>query len=226
MARPRAPDHDAQRQRILSAAVQAFSQSGYANASMSRLAAACETSKATLYHYFPNKEALLFEALDRYTRKLLEIAERTLAAEPRGEPALRALVRALMLEYRHSRAVHVSLLQDVKYLGHAQAGQIREQERRIVDRFAEALDAVAPGAMAGPRRKPLVMAMLGSLNFTFAWLRPDGAMGPLEYADMVVDLWLDGLRREARAEPAETRPGWTEADGREYPWGQTKTRRG
>lgn len=206
MARPRAPDHDAQRQRILAAAVRAFSQSGYANASMSRLAAACETSKASLYHYFPNKEALLFEALDRYTRKLLVIAEGVLAAEAPGEPALRALVRALMLEYRHSHAVHVSLLQDVKYLGTAQARRIREQERRIVERFADALAAAVPHAIAGPRRKPLVMAMLGSLNFTFAWLRPDGAMGPEEYADMVVDLWLDGLRGTAGHPAGAHRP--------------------
>lgn len=202
MARPRAPDHETQRQRILSAAVHAFSQSGYANASMSRLAAACDTSKATLYHYFPSKEALLFEALDRYTRKLLAIAERVLAVEAPGEPALRALVRALMLEYRHSHAVHVSLLQDVKYLGAAQARRILDQERHIVERFADALAAAVPQAIAGPRRKPLVMAMLGSLNFTFAWLRPDGAMGPEEYADMVVDLWLDGLRGKEARPPA------------------------
>lgn len=217
MARPRAPDHDTQRQRILDAAVQAFAHSGYANASMSRLAAACGTSKASLYHYFPNKEALLFEALERYTRKLLALADRTLAAEPRGEPALRALVRALMREYRYSHAVHVSLLQDVKYLGSAQADQIRGQERRIVERFADALEATAPRAMAGPRRKPLVMAMLGSLNFTFAWLRPDGPMGPREYADMVVDLWLDGLRREEHAGSAEVGPGWTGTNGQDYP---------
>ena len=47
---------------------------GYASASMAQLAEGCGTSKAGLYHYFPSKEAILFESLDRYTRRLAGLA--------------------------------------------------------------------------------------------------------------------------------------------------------
>ena len=75
MARSRAIDYDTQRDRILANAVEAFSRIGYPSASMAQLARSCGTSKATLYHYFENKEALLFEALDRHTAGLLVLVE-------------------------------------------------------------------------------------------------------------------------------------------------------
>ncbi len=65
MARPKAADYDAQRDHILALATAAFAELGYPSASMAQLAQACGTSKARLYHYFPSKESLLFESLER-----------------------------------------------------------------------------------------------------------------------------------------------------------------
>ena len=114
MARPRAADYDTQRDRILTRAVEAFARTGYAAASMSMLAAACKVSKATLYHYYPSKQALLFEALDRYTRRLVALLD-TAAAQADITPRerLRTTLRALMTEYRDSHAYHAALLHDL-----------------------------------------------------------------------------------------------------------------
>jgi AcrR family transcriptional regulator len=199
MARPKASDYDAQRDAILALAVDAFSGLGYASASMAQLAQACGTSKARLYHYFPSKEAVLFEALDRYTRRLLErvrlVQARGLA--PRDE--LRALLHALMAEYHDSRAHLVSLLDDVKFLGEPQRHRIESTQRQVVEAVADTLDRLAPGRFTRPQRKPATMALLGMVNFTFAWLRPDGPMTHAQYADLVADLWERGVLEPAEA---------------------------
>ncbi len=193
MARPKASDYDAQRDRILALASAAFAQLGYASASMSQLAVACGTSKARLYHYFPSKESLLFESLDRYTRRLVERVRevRGLGLAPRDE--LAALVRTLLVEYRDSRERHVSLLNDVKFLPPAQRAHVQAQEREVVDALADTLHRVAPGRFAPAERKPATMALLGMINFTFAWLRPDGPMSYERYAELVIDLWERGV---------------------------------
>src|SRR5690606_36531613 len=64
MARLRAKDYDDKRAAILEQAAGLFATEGFAAASLSRLAAACETSKASLYHYYQSKEAILFDILD------------------------------------------------------------------------------------------------------------------------------------------------------------------
>jgi len=193
MARPKAPDYDAQRDAILALATAAFAELGYASASMAQLAAACGTSKARLYHYFPSKEAILFESLDRYTRRLLERARavRARGLAPRDE--LGELVRTLLAEYRDSRAWHVSLLNDLKFLAPAQRDPIAAQQRAVVEAVADTLERVAPGRFAPHERKPATMALLGMINFTFAWLRPDGPMSHERYAELVIDLWERGI---------------------------------
>jgi AcrR family transcriptional regulator len=196
VGRPRAADHADQRDRILLRATEAIAELGYGSASMAQLAQACGLSKAGLYHYFPSKDAILFESLDRYTKLLMDrLAEvRTRRLEPRHE--LGEMVRTLMLQYRDSRAHHVALLNDVKSLEPAAREQIRAQERAVVDQLAETLERVAPGRFDALTRKPATMALLGMINFTFAWLRPDGPMSHEQYAQLVIDLWERGLGTE------------------------------
>ena len=196
MGRPRAADHADQRDRILLRATEAIAELGYGSASMAQLAQACSLSKAGLYHYFSSKDAILFESLDRYTKLLMDrLAEvRARGLEPRHE--LGEMVRTLMLQYRDSRAHHVALLNDVKSLEPAAREQIRAQERAVVDQLALTLERVAPGRFDALTRKPATMALLGMINFTFAWLRPDGPMSHEQYAQLVIDLWERGLWTE------------------------------
>jgi AcrR family transcriptional regulator len=193
MARPKAADYEQQRDEILRLATAAFAELGYPSASMAQLADACGTSKARLYHYFPSKEAMLYESLDRYTRRLgelvVDVKARGLA--PRAE--LVEMLRALLAEYRDSRAWHVALLNDVKFLPPEQREHIKAQEREVVEAIAMTLERVAPSRFPEAERKPATMALLGMINFTFAWLRPDGPMSYERYADLVSDLWLKGV---------------------------------
>ena len=103
MARTRAPDHDSQREQILELAAAKFAQTSYPSTSMADLAAASGTSKARLYHYYESKEAILFDLLDRYTKRLmLIIAEVEGSSQRRGlseREAFAELVRAFLTEY-------------------------------------------------------------------------------------------------------------------------------
>jgi len=60
MARSRAKDYDDKRLVILHRSAQLFAESGYVGTSMNAIADACRVSKALLYHYYPDKEAILF----------------------------------------------------------------------------------------------------------------------------------------------------------------------
>lgn len=193
MARPKAPDYDAQRDRILALATAAFAELGYASASMAQLAEGCGTSKAGLYHYFPSKEAILFESLDRYTRRLagLAAAVRARGLAPREE--LAELLRTLLVAYRDSRPHHVALLNDVKFLSPELREPILAKQRAVVAALADTIERVAPGRFAPGERTPATMALLGMINFTFAWLRPDGPMSYERYAELVIDLWERGV---------------------------------
>lgn len=222
MARPRAQNHDVQRTLIRDRAAAAFARLGYASATMADLAQACEISKASLYHYFAGKEAILFEALDAYTERLGALTnayapdntESCLTPEFARERLAR-LVAALLAEYSHSHSYHVSLLTDVRFLGDAQREQIASRERSVVRRISRLIDLAFPGRIEPAAQSATTMALLGMINFTFAWWNPNGALNHRQLAGLMIDLWWRGLggalpesaTGQRPAQPSDNDPG-------------------
>lgn len=194
MARGKAATFEVQRATILQAAADLFAEKGYHNASMSELAKACGVSKPLLYHYYRDKDHILFDIADSYMDQLLAIVT---GVEVRGlEPQahLEALIARFMEEYEHSQSQHVVLVQDVKFLPEVQRTIVIEKERQVVLAFAEVIDAVEPGLKKKRLHKAVAMILFGMINWTFTWLR---AGGPMSYADMapvVTQIIVNGVK--------------------------------
>jgi AcrR family transcriptional regulator len=191
-----APGAPGQAALILEQAARAFAERGYATASMSELAAACGVSKALLYHYYDGKDAILFDLLDRYMKRLLAIVDavQALRLEPRAH--LRALIREFLAEYENSRLRHVALVNDTRLLASSQRARIVAQQRKVVTAFSQAVGRACP-AIAPARRKPAAMLLFGMINWTFTWLEPEGKLSYAEYADMVIAVIEHGLKGAA-----------------------------
>ncbi len=216
MARPRAERHDQQRALIRDLAARAFSRLGYASASMADLAQACQISKAALYHYFENKEAILFEALDDYTLRLQALVRQEVAGPvhsmgtTQSRAALVAVIHRLLHMYADSHSYHVSLLNDVKFLAEAQRETIRAQEREVVDLITALIERAFPGRIERRHRSATTMSLLGMINFTFAWWDPAGPLDADGLADLVVDLWFRGLEPAVNADDTRSgAPAWS-----------------
>ncbi|MGT2459188.1 TetR/AcrR family transcriptional regulator [Cupriavidus basilensis] len=197
MARTKAPDFEAQREQILELAAAAFAASSYPSTSMADLAAACGTSKARLYHYYESKEAILFDLLDRYTRRLMLIVTEVEAeAERQGRSERESfanLIRAFLAEYETSQTRHVALINDVKFLAEEQRDQILKRERDVVAAFSRQLRRAYPERVNRDNQAALTMTVFGMINWTFTWLKPGGKLSYAEFAEMVIDLLAGGL---------------------------------
>ncbi len=194
MARRKAASFDAQRGVIRDAAARLFADAGYASTSVADIAAACGVSKALLYHYYRDKEHLLFDIAESYVERLQLIVDDVAAERLPAAAQLRRLIARFMAEYEHSTARHRVLVQDVKYLSRAHRTRVVARQRSVVDGFARVVGESAAGASAA-LHKPLTMMLFGMMNWTFTWLRD---RGPLRYEDLapvVADLFLGGLGR-------------------------------
>ncbi|KVO08452.1 TetR/AcrR family transcriptional regulator [Burkholderia ubonensis] len=201
MARTRAPDHESQREQILDLAAEKFAQTSYPSTSMSDLATASGTSKARLYHYYESKEAILFDLLDRYTKRLmLIIAEVEGTSQRRGlteREAFAELVRAFLGEYETSHSRHVALLNDVKYLEDAQREIVLDRQRDIVAAFARQLARAYPERISKENQTSVTMMVFGMINWTFTWLKPGGRLAYRDFAEQVIDMIERGMSSAA-----------------------------
>ena len=162
-----------------------------------RVARRSGASKARLYHYYASKEAILYDLLDRHTRALLDIALEVRARAKRGntkpQDELRAMITGFLDAYRSARTRHIALLNDVKFLGEQQRERIIARERTVVDAFAKALARAFPKRVTTANRRALTMMLMGAMNWTFTWLKPDGALSYADYADEVARVLFKGL---------------------------------
>ena len=202
MARPQSADHHLKRDSILDAAAQCFADQSYSATSMATVAAKVGASKARIYHYYDSKEALLFDLLDRYTQRLLAIVGETEAQAQRKKlndrQALHELVRAFLIEYESSATRHVALLNDTKFLsdvaddvatgvlGKSQRDLILQRQRDIVSAFTRFLRRAYPDRLTDTNQTAITMMLMGMINWTFTWLRPDGPMSYADFADEVI----------------------------------------
>jgi TetR/AcrR family transcriptional regulator len=164
---------------------------------MNRIAEACGFTKANLYHYYRDKEELLFDVIRFHLEELLEGVE---AADDRSrspKERLRALVGALLESYRDADAQHKVQINHLGLLPPDRQAELKELERELVRIFADAIAAIAPQLSGTTLLKPVTMSLFGMLNWHYLWFNPRGQMSRAAYADLVTQLMVDGTGKLA-----------------------------
>jgi len=192
MARPRATTYAGQRAVILAAAASVFAQRGYTAATVQQVASAGGVSKATVYHYFHDKEQLLADVATEHVGRLAQLVAEVTAQHLPAEAHLRLLILRFMQAYAGAADAHRVLTEDVRFLGPQARAAVEDAQRRVVLAFAQAVAAVRPDA-ASAWHKPLAMLLFGMINWTFTWLHPEGPLNHERLAPVVVELFMGGL---------------------------------
>ena len=178
---------------ILRAAASVFRRSGVAAAGMREIAEEAGLSPGNLYYYFAGKDELLFFCQDRTVERMLESAEAARASTLPVADQLRAVIRAHL---------HYTLDELEGATAHLEIDMLPDALRRTIidkrDRYEQAVRAlIAKGVTRGefaPCDTALVArAILGALNWTSRWYRPDGAQSVAAIANGLADYLVRGI---------------------------------
>jgi TetR/AcrR family transcriptional regulator len=198
VARPRSQGFDAQREQVLAAAARLFANQGYTATTMQQVAEAAGVGKATLYHYVRDKPALLGAIAGGHVARLVALVDEVAAEAARErlapEPHLARLIERFLRAYANAQHEHRVLTEDVKFLPGAERDALLAGQRRVVQVFADAVVAIRPELAPARLAKPVAMLLFGMINWTFTWLRADGALGHETLAPLVTRLFVGGLQ--------------------------------
>jgi AcrR family transcriptional regulator len=199
MARARAKDYNDKRLFILHRAAELFAESGYVGTPMNTIADACRVSKALLYHYYPDKEAILFDILTSHLDKLVIAVRKAAASTASADERFKTIVATLLELYRDADASHQVQIASLKLLPKEKRQLLLAKERILVEIVSDALAAALPVVKQKRILKPLTMTVFGMLNWHYLWFREGGLMTRAEYADFVTHLVLAGAEEAAAA---------------------------
>jgi AcrR family transcriptional regulator len=190
----KAKDHDDKRQMILEKAAELFGQQGFHKTSIQEISAACNGSKAWVYHYYKAKEAILFHLVYDFLGILRERTAEAVEAETTPRRRLRAFIREYirtLLEYRINYSV---IFNDTRFLSAAEQKRIRSREREHVAQLRDILIQLSGRLESKPDQvMPTTFLVLGTISWTYTWFDPKGPLSLEQLVDLAERLIIDGL---------------------------------
>ena len=182
------------RAEILHAALAAFREHGFHATSLDDIAVRLDIRKTALYHYFADKDALLFECHRESLAELERIIDASAVCCAGPVERLAYLIR------EHVRIMTETL--EGSPLAFEVPALSPKRRAQIVagrDRYEQLLrELVRAGIDAGAFRevdpKVVVFAMLGSINWIARWYRPEGSMTSAVLGRQFADYLIGGLQ--------------------------------
>jgi AcrR family transcriptional regulator len=174
----------------LKAATHLLYKHGYSGTNLDDIAEMLDFSKASLYHYFPSKEALVICCLERIGDETNERLTAVIEGNSSPLERLHAAIKAQVLLLIRDPAGTSLFLHD---LGLPEA--VQERLRALVDRhdrlFRTVIDeGVNTGEILLPNSAVTRLLMHGAINLIPTWYREANGTPPEHLAELVADTLL------------------------------------
>jgi AcrR family transcriptional regulator len=169
---------------------------------MREIAEAADLSAANLYYYFASKQELLFFCQDHSLDRMLLALRKAVAEYGWPDQKVARVIEAqlvLMLDELDGAAAHLEIDALPPRLRAPLVRKRDRYERALRELIAEGMDL---GAFAKRDAALVTRAILGAINWTARWYRPDGDKSPAELAQAFSGYLVYGLepKRQIRRE--------------------------
>jgi TetR/AcrR family transcriptional regulator, cholesterol catabolism regulator len=191
---------------IIDAAARVFAERGYHGTSTQAIADVLGMRQASLYYYFPSKEAALELVCDRGVEGHAEGAEAIVASADAPLAKLTRLIAAHLAPNETKRDYVKVFINERRYLPAASRRRIGRKSRRIERNFEQVIRAgMADGSMRRDIDPRLAMlAVLGMCNAVINWRAADQAIDVHRIAADFAKLVADGMAVRRRPAAART----------------------
>lgn len=184
------------REEIREKAATLFAAQGVGDASMSELASAVGIRKASLYYFFPSKQHLVMDVLrpvlEQPCRELREIVTSNGSLVDRFIAGAAALGQTFEREPERMEILVRGRLE--RHLAVDQMQEILAWKSAYTNLWRQ---LIAEGVEAGLFRrcddKITAFAVIGALNWMYAWFEPSNPLTGVQVARQIADHFLHGL---------------------------------
>ena len=190
----RSKDHGAKRRLILESAANLFAARGFTATSVAQISAACNASKAWIYHYFPAKEDILFALLKEFVDEVRNGLMYAAQQELPPEASLKLFIEKALNIYAQYRINYPVLFNEMVFLPLEQQEQIKAIENEPVDALESILIRLNPAiASRTDLKRSLTYIAFGTINATSNWYNPEGNIRIDRLANMIHATVLAGV---------------------------------
>jgi AcrR family transcriptional regulator len=184
------------KEKLTEHAVRLFDDKGFTVTSIQDIVESIGVTKGTFYYYFSSKEELLREIHMRYIDGLLSKQERVLRDKGTSyREKLFDIIHLSIVDIKEQGASAKVFFREMRHLSNESLEQI-EPKRDMYRYNIEKL--LKEGRERGDFRDDfdvsiVAFGILGMMNWSYQWYKPDGMKSDKEIADTFVDMVLKGI---------------------------------
>jgi TetR/AcrR family transcriptional regulator, cholesterol catabolism regulator len=202
-------DQSVNREDILLAAADVMHHQGYEATTMKDIAGRVNLTAASLYHHFPNKDALILAVLEGGLEHVIEQLEPIVESGASCAEKLTEMVRLHIIGLTEHTGVGVAMIFEIRPLMNLKPSNALYKEliarrdaffaRRA---YFEALflqvihEGITNGEFRPVDETIFAKIMLGAQNWVAVWYRKDGRLDGESIANMIAENFLNSLRRK------------------------------
>lgn len=183
------------RAEILHAALVAFRENGYHATTLDDIAERLGLRKTALYHYFPDKDSILYECHRESLAEIERMIEESRGCCEKASERLAYVIR------EHVRIMTETLegsplAFEVPALSAERKSEIvaaRDRYERVLRRLI--VQGIEEGEFKDVDPKIAAFAILGAINWIARWYQPEGAIRAPELGAQFADYLVGGLRQ-------------------------------
>ena len=179
------PEGRSMRESILVAAVQLFAELGYHAASMRDIAERSGIKAASIYHHYPNKQALLIEIMNTYMQRLNASLERILRECDDPEQRLQQAIASHIFLHTSYKAEFFIIDTEIRALDAANRTAIlalRDAYELLLQELLR--DGMQRAVFRQSDVKVASYAIIAMCTEVSTWFRPNGRLSVQQVVDL------------------------------------------
>ncbi len=189
---------------LLHTAIDLFSRKGYSGTSIREVGTKAGVSNSLLYHYFKDKEEMLFQIIQTTSQALLEsLKEIDRNVEDPWERLRKMIIQHIVMFGLKRRKESKIVVEEQYWLKGQRKAAIYSFQRQIYDLYMKNLkDLDARGEINGIELHVINFSLFGTLNWVFKWYKEGRGLKPEEVAENILKLLFHGMVKPAKGSPA------------------------
>ncbi|ALE76911.1 hypothetical protein FRP1_29610 (plasmid) [Pseudonocardia sp. EC080625-04] len=179
---------------IIEAAAKVFAANGFAEATISQIAAEMDMTGAALYYYVKSKDELLYLVWQRAGARLQKMINAVMRTSQSPEEKLRQAFREHLTVITSDKAIYEVLILHRNRLPEYGRDKMLEEERLYVHTWADLLQQVPDAPLTIEHPRMAAIAINSTLNAVIRWYDPARSPTLDEIADFYCSLFVQGIK--------------------------------
>jgi len=183
---------------LLQAAADLFYKKGYSDTSIREVGAKAGVSNSLLYHYFKDKEEMLFQIISTASQDLVATLDEIDGhiADPL-ERLRQKLIQHMIFHGIKKRREAKIIVQENYWLSGNRREVNKRYQRQIYENYAKNLkELAAMGVIKDLDVTVIAFSLFGVINWFFRWYREKKPLRPEKIANDTLELILHGILKD------------------------------